>query len=436
MSNSDSSDSYAEVTKRIVVVKSFSKVRSVKVKVPKFSPIKANQSRALISSNPSFKRKRIEFSSISPIKTESEVQKVKDDVMDSQYLKYSVRKRKNMSLNKSRRAVSSKIGQKRNSASTQTEAEENELIAKYIYEVEKQNDQRADLSLKLQLEKEKTAVLRNAMVTILDRAEISIENVKNLSENINQAFKSSKNPDLSTPAAVAAYHAEISRGIHAKKQTHTQLLSSMKSITLECHAVFTDLKRRHKCATKKKHPWSSKTNSCRTISQSSSNHSLEKARIDGTLVKYLRAPKSVQFKVPLNEYLSNDPPQTSASLNKSEVKIEIEIPGIIFPKIVTPVQNSQKAREQNANIEKFRNLNSENIDFSLLNISQSSTSSTSKSISQSNIIDQEWNNFAASNHQIVEDDDVNELLDYSSDDNVEDNSDVESLLNYDSADDE
>ena len=36
----------------------------------------------------------------------------------------------------------------------------------------------------------------------------------------------------------------------------------------------------------------------------------------------------------------------------------------------------------------------------------------------------------------LKDDDVNELLDYSSDDNVEDNSDVESLLNYDSADDE
>lgn len=459
MSNSDSSSnsSYADVAKQVTVKRVTTKVKTVEYGL--FTPAMIREYRSEISSTPSSKRKRQDLDSFSPIKTDAEIEKVCNDVVEQQSLKVNVHRRSKSILGKSRRAVSSKIGSSCNSASTQTtETEENALIQKYIDEVKDEQFARRQVGIKLQLEKENSSVLRSGLVTVLERAEITIDSVKVLSAKLDQFINSSNKPDLSTAESVKSYHENIKDGLLFKKQIHTELVSTLNSIKIKCHSIFADIKRSNKLANKKKHPWSCKTNSCRTISQSSSNSSSssKKGILSSNIfsskripfnsdLNFLRAPRSVQFKVPLDEYLENRSSQMTSNLMIQALeqiihpndKIEIDIPGV--QDNVTTVQSTRNSQSQTDNIEKFRKISSDKIDFNLLNISQSSNSSSSsipKPISQQTDIDIEWSRFAASSSNIVEGDDVKSLLDYSSASNVEDNSDVEDLLNYDSSDEE
>ena len=418
MSNSDSSSnsSFADIVKQsaqtVKVVKTVIKV----TKVEKYSPVKASQVRSMICSTPTFKRKRQEIESISPVECpEDRTQRVINEVLSQQQLRFTVRKRKTNAVNKSRRKNAAlKLAPAVSSISTQTsEEEENALIQKYIDEVDQLHQSRREMSYLFQLEKEKSSVLRSALLSVLDRSKISIEDFEARTFNLTRTVVASKNPDLLSESGLKAYHDQITHGISIKSKMNKGLLSSLKSIRKECETTFVDLKQRHKDATKKKHPWSCKTNSHKTISQSSSDRSqcsilhnknvVSKRVPFNQDVKYLRPPRTVNFKVPLEQYLNqSDQNVSNLSIEISNENIEIEIPATSEPvnvsiKCETEISNNVSVPED--------------INLSLLNISQSSTTIEEY---QSGIdqLQQEWNDFASSSK--INEDDVGSLLDYNS----------------------
>ena len=431
MSNSSANSSFAEIVKQTVTtVKTV--VRTVKVE--KYSPVKASNVRSMITSTPAYKRKRQELDSVSPIKCTERVIRVNspdrvkgvcDKVMEKQSLRFTVRKRKTNSVNKSRRLVSSKVGSKVTSTATQTKAQEEEdnvLIQKAMDEVSQYHQARSQMAILLAIEQEKCLVLRSALVNILERSEISIGNHEVNSINLNESIIASKKPNLSTTDGLKAYHEEINRAVRIKSKIHCGILSALKSIKLQCDSTFVELKQRHKLATKKKHPWSAKTGSCRTISQSSSNNSEPAQSQNGILsrnisskrilfnssAKLLRAPLSVNFSVPLEQSLNpNDDEVPDFSTSISDTKIEIDIPEKPKPVILVPISRVDPSGIWNVSIP-------ENIDLSLLNISQSSSVNISSEALQPEIdhLQRDWNNFAASHR--VDDDDVGSLLDFDS----------------------
>ena len=415
ISESSSSSSFADVVKQsaqtVRVVKTVIKV----TKVEKYSPVKASRVRSIICSTPTFKRKRQEIESFSPVECpEDRSQRVINEVLSQQQLRYTVRKRKTNTVNICRRKnAASKLAPAVSSISTQTLEEENALIQKYIDEVDQLQQSRREMSYLFQLEKEKSSVLRSAVLSVLDRAEISIEDFEARTFNLTQTLVASENPDLMSESGLKNYHDQITRGINIKTKIHKGLLSSLKSIRRDCEATFVDLKQRHKDATKKKHPWSAKTNSCKTISQSSSDRSQCSILNNKSVVskrvpfnpdaKFLRPPRSVNFKIPLEQYLNqSDQKVSDLSIEISNENIEIEIPATSEP--VKVVIKSEVDTTKNVSIP-------ENMNLSLLNISQSSTSleEYKSGIDQ---LEQEWNDFACSSK--INEDDVGSLYDYDS----------------------
>ena len=280
MSNSSANSSFAEIVKQTVTtIKTVVKT----VKVEKYSPVKACNVRSMITSTPAYKRKRQEFESFSPIRCTEQVvrvnspervQNVCDDVINKQSVRFTVRKRKTNSVNRSRRNFSSKSSPKLTSTASQTKDEEDSiLIQEAMDEVKKYHQARSQMAILLATEQEKCLVLRSAVIKILERSEISIDNHGINSINLNESIIASKRPNLSTSDGLKAYHDEINRAVRIKTKIHNGLLSSLKSIKSDCDSTFVELKRRHKVATKKKHPWSALTGRCNTVSQSSSSNS-------------------------------------------------------------------------------------------------------------------------------------------------------------------
>ena len=112
---------------------------------------------------------------------------------------------------------------------------------------------------------------------------------------------------------------------------------------------------------------------------------------------FLRAPnnKSVKFRVPLEEFLAQGQTEsTNILINVSHEKIEIDIPKSVSPhkiRISQGVPINSKIPD--------------NLNLSLLNISQNSTSF--------NELENDWYRFSSTKHAI-DDDDVGSLLDYDS----------------------
>ena len=398
-SSSSENSSYAEIVKTVKTVKT--------VKIEKFSPVKANNSRILISSTPAFKRKRCQIESFSPIVSPTQVEAVKEEVIAAQRLRLTVRRRKNISLNKCRRHVSAISGPKFSTKSIQTEQEENSLIAKYIDEVAKLKFAQSQTAALLQLEKEKCSSLRSTVSNVLERAEIAIDDSSSQNLVLNESIAATKNSDLSNPAGVEAYHEEIKRAIKTKHNIHNGLLGSLKSIKKDCYSSFTELKRQTKCSGK----FDSKSNVNKSSSKRVSVHDnnlkdcgilSKRASVSEIVplnpnVMFLRAPnnKSVKFRVPLEEFLAqNQSEPTNILINVSHEKIEIDIPQSVSPhkiRISQGVSNYNKIPED--------------LNLSLLNISQDSSSA--------NRLKDEWDRFASTKHTI-DDDDVGSLLDYDS----------------------
>ena len=415
---SSTNSSFAEVVSRVVTT-----IKSVRtVKVEKFSPVKAGNVRSMISSTPAFKRKRAVIESFSPVSVPDpvQVQKVKDETINQQNLRFTVRRRKNNAIKKHRRFAASKNCPSQTS-STQTEEEENNLISKYIEEVNQMRDYQHDTSFLLQLEKEKCSTLRSALLTVLERSEISIDDVASKNLHLKESIVGTRNPDLSNAAAVKVYHDQITYAAKVKSSIHDGLLSSLKSIKKECNVTFADLKRQAKYASRKKHPWSAKTNSCRTISQSSSDSSksLSKASQNGILTrniisskripfnpdaKFLQVPKSVQFRVPLNDFLAQSQSESPhLSIKVSQEKIEVEIPQNFSPEKVT-IKREAVSVEYDV---------PKDINLSPLDISQNSSAAAE--------LQEDWSNFASTSHSVsgrIIDDDVGSLLNYESSSDV------------------
>ena len=159
--NSSNKSSFADIVKTVTTIK------TVKIfKVEKFSPVKASVTRSKIMSTPAYKRKRQEIESFSPIKDNVEmVQESKEVAMDKfRSLNFSIRRRQRNIVNRSRQLVSCKVSSPEMvSICTQTDEEaENQLIQQYIDEVKEEYFQRLQTGIALQVEKEKTVVLRAA----------------------------------------------------------------------------------------------------------------------------------------------------------------------------------------------------------------------------------------------------------------------------------
>ena len=418
-SNSSANSSFAEIVKHSITTT----IKTVKVvKVEKFSPVKAVTVRANIMATPAYKRKRRELESFSPIKSAEELaQESNIEAADKVYgINFSVRRRKRNIVNKSRQINSCNSVIKTDSASTQTKNEaEEELIQKYIDEVNEEFHKRQLTSFALQVEKEKALALRSTLINVVARCEIASEDFESRSYNLNRSISAANKPDFSSSEAIESYHKEITRGIKIKKDIHKGLLASLKSIEKECNNAFKDLKRRDKEANRKVHPWCPKTNSCRPMTQSSSSSSqassqnsiLSKNMITRSSarvpfnpdIKFLKVPvyKSVQFRVPLNEFLFNDQSEPQSSNELSNENIEIEIP-------VLPNQNVE-SQAPKVDVPALNVTIPKDVDLSLLNIS---TSSSRTNISEVDQLQADWNRFAAS-HKINEDD-VGSLLDYDS----------------------
>ena len=399
-SNSSANSSFADVVRHSV--ETVKTVKTVKiVKVEKFSPVKANRVRSVITSTPTFKRKRAEIESFSPVLDKNQVQRVKEETVDKQNLKFTVRRRKLNSVNKHRRFLSAKKVPISSSTSTQTE--EDSLIQIYIEKAKDEYFAKFTAALSLQIEKEKGFALRTALVSILERAEIALDHAEACTFNLNESMAATKNPDLLNPAGLKSYHDQVSRAVKTKSSIHNGLLSSLKSIKKECNSVFVDLKNRTKEANQRKHPWSAATGSMRPLSQSSSSVSSQNCFTNSILtskrvpfdpnVKFSAPSKSVQFRVPLNEFLSQSEHSPNVSVNISSDKIEIEIPQVSQPSKVLVKREFQPCGSFDQ---------TKDVDLSLLNISQENT-------------DDEWCRFASTKHKI-EDGDVGSLLNYSEND--------------------
>ena len=394
--SSSNNSSFAEVV-RSVSVKTVKIVRVCKVE--RFSPNKANVIRSTISSTPAFKRKRAELSSFSPILSPDRIQKVKNDVIDSQSLRFTVRKRRTNTLTKQRRIAASNKSIKLVSSSVQTDNEENALIEKYIEEVRALNENKRQIAFCLQVEKEKNSVLRSTLGSILERSEIAIDDTFIQSFNLERSISATKNPDLSTDVKVSEYHAEINRAVKIKSQIHNGLMGTMKSIKKDCKGAFEDVIQRHKEASK---AFPSQSSSKRNISSSSKNSILTKSlKVSKRVpfnpdVKFLQAPKSVQFRIPLDEFLAVSQDESpNLSVNISSDKIEVEI-----PKLNSPVNVIVKREQVTTKISEPFEV-PENVNLSLLEISQ----------------ENDWENFASTSHRVmhrVNDDDAGSLLDYDS----------------------
>ena len=388
------------------------------------SPIRSTQVRANVNAaTPSVKRKRPDVESISPISSDSEVQRKCDEVSANQYHKYSVRKRKSNTVKINRRTRAAATVP--NTADGSTQTEEELLIQKYINEVEHQRDLYYDLSFKFQVEKEKSSVLTKSLNRIQIRAVLALENVKNNDGTLKSIQKDSIKPDLGSSSAIKSYHDSITHGVKIRSQNLFELTSSVQNINLECTSTFADIKVRNKEANKKTMPWCPKTNACKTISQSSSENStsLNKGGVQSQEfrlskrvpfnpeVKFLKAPKSVKFSVPLEEFLSQVTYSPDSKLQcASPDKIEITIPDS------NQVLNSSQSRSNapdtweqiHANIEKFRKMPVDELDWSLLDVSSNSTiiqnnfetqqlkKKSAALVSEIDQLEKEWNDFAAS----------------------------------------
>lgn len=404
-SSSCSNSSYAEILKTVTTVKTVKSVR-----VEKFSPVKASTRRAIISSTPSFKRKRCQIESFSPIISPDQVENAKNDAIAAQSLRFTVRRRKNISVNKSRRHVSSKSGPECSSIPTQTETEDNLLIEKYIVEVAELKAFQVKTAVLLQLEKERCFKLRATVSNVLERAEIAVDDAESQNLHLNDSILATKNPDFSSPAGVSNYHAEINRAVKIKSRIHNGLLSSLNSIKKECFSSFSEPK--HQINSSSQIQSSSTANSTKKVTILNNNLSdygiLNKRGRSSDFVPrnpnvmFLRAPnnKSVKFRVPLEEFLSQGQTEsTNILINVSHEKIEIEIPKSVSPHKIRISQGAPSSVKI-----------PDNLNLSLLNISQNST--------RLNEPRDEWDRFASTKHAI-DDDDVGSLLNYSSSSSTE-----------------
>ena len=397
--SSSSSSSFAEIVRTVKTVRT--------VRVEKFSPVKASHRRVLISSTPAFKRKRCQIESFSPVPSPDHVQEAKDTVIAAQNLRFTIRRRKNDSVNKCRRLISSKPVSNFSSTSTQTDEEDNLLIDKYIEEVARLRAAQSQTAISLQLEKEKSSALRKTVLNVLERAEIAVDDCESQNIVLNETVAATQNPDLSSPAGLKVYHDEISRAVRIKSRIYNGLLSTLKSIKKECYSNITDLKRRSKLADKNSSVSRVNNSSSKKVTVYSNKLSdmsiLTKKVTSSQLVPlnpnvtFLRAPnnKSVKFRVPLEEFLAQGQTEsTNLLINVSHEKIEIEIPRTVSP---NKVQISQGGA--------IKYKIPEDLNLSQLNISQNSTSFDE--------LHNEWDRFAYPKHAIS-DDDAGSLLNYDS----------------------
>ena len=411
-SSSSLNSSYAEILRTVKVVKT--------VTVERFSPVKAHQRRNQISSTPAYKRKRCQIESFSPVISPIQVQTTKDKVIEDQSLRFTVRKRKNNSIVRCRRHVSSKAGPVSISSSMQTENKENELIDSYIKEVSELRTAKAKTAILLQIEKEKGIVLRTTICDIHERAEIAISDCVSQNIFLNESIRATKNADLTNPIGVSEYHAEINRAVQTKSRIHNGLLSALKSIKKDCISTILQPKSSNSSqsssSTKSVTIFSNKLSDFGILAQNRS--SLNQVPLNSA-VKFLRAPnnKSVKFRVPLEEFLAQGQTKSSNILiNVSHEKIEIEIPKSVSPEKVRITQEASLKQNR-----------PDDLNLSLLNISQNNSSS--------NELQDEWSRFASSKHAI-DDDDVGSLLDYDSSPSAEVNIKEEYMESDVSADDE
>ena len=265
----------------------------------------------------------------------------------------------------------------------------------------------------LQQEKEKSSVLSKTLKNVLIRVESTLDNVNIRDSTLKIIHDQSIKPDLSSSSAVKSYHKNIIRGVSVRNDNHNELLASFKRIQLDCESTFTEIENRVLFE-----------DSCQPISQTKYENSTSVNK-NGILsrnihssrvpfyedVKYLKAPKSVKFSIPLNDYLSHESlSPINAPINTSDDKIEIDIPGPSriensFPKTKEPESFEQIQR----NIEKFRNTPVDKLDWSLLDVSSNSTiiennkataklEANSKGlVSEIDQLTREWEEFASSN---------------------------------------
>ena len=369
---------------------------------------------------------------------------------------------------KSRRLTAPLKDQKSRSVSCQTLeddlAQENEELKEKI-NLDFRSKQR--IAIDLQYEKEINGLLVNTLNEVFDLADDNIKKNKSRSKALEITHDEAAKSVLKSPTDIDHFHAKINRDLKTKVLIANSNQKVLARIHNECKDTVATLKLRQKEFTKPKHPWSAKTGSCVTISQSSSNCSkkssfklgrntirgqniLSDARIPVTPEdKSLRHSKSVHFSIPLRSV------QSSSQINNNSGKIEIEIPSNEpFPTVTitaTP-QNTQVTQKIETDINKFRKVNTDHIDFNLLNVSQSSSNASQRELSlkttfrnrketkacmarskvlvaEIDVLNKQWKEFAG-----TRDDDF-ELFDYSSDDDIKQDYSDSELFNYESDED-
>ena len=426
---------------------------------PKIS-IRANG--AADAATPSVKRKaRSEHISDSPRRSSSSSEESLDS--DTLYelshpIKWSLRKRKSKLLIKSRSLAAPFKEPTSKSVICQTDSK-NILVQKLVDKNSELSDQvktefrsKQQMSIKLQQEKEINDVLVSTLNEIFDLTDDCIRKNKLRSQVLEATHEVAMKSVLKSPTDMEHFHNKINRDLKTKVLIANSNSKIISRVHNECKDTAAVLKLRKKEFSKVKHPWSNKTGSCNTISQSSSNSSkkssfklgfnsiltskiLSSDRIPvSPEIKSLRHSKAVHFSNPLRSFQPNSP---MSNIKVSE-NIEIEIPSDApFPTvtITSNPPNTQVSEKIQENIHKFREVKREYIDFNLLNVSQSSSTTSQRELSINNILqnrketaacmarskvlvaeidvlNKQWEEFAG-----TKDDDF-DLFDYTSDDEI------------------